>query len=268
IVLILENHISFEIVCVIQDMVIVNPDDVTSIQHELERNYGSLGFEFHPFKIGWYNSFVRPIFKLDYNEDTVAFLIISSPKMFERAFIPFLQKQSNQLSGLKDPIDECMQFYLSRITELFSNYDIKVVHDFELHPNRRPKIVMQSVAHASGAAYLYHPSSLNLDEKSKKMFGVCVHPKYGGWFALRAVAFFENLQCPDLVRIPPCDVIPSREDKIKLLELYNFNWADWKFRDIIPVAEKYSDLQIKYFNATPGNRGKVIEEILRSHHVI
>ncbi|GFS88562.1 methylmalonic aciduria and homocystinuria type C protein homolog [Nephila pilipes] len=246
-------------------MVIINSDDVTSILHKLESIYGSLGFEFHPFKIGWYNSLVRPIFKLDYNEDTVAFLIISSPNMFERAFVPFLQKQSNKLNGLKDPIDECMQFYLSKIKELFSDYNVKVVHDFELHPNRRPKIVMQSVAHASGAAYLYHPISLAIDEQSKKMFGVCIHPKYGGWFALRAVAFFEDLQCPDLLRTPPCDVVPSREDKIKLLELYNFNWADWKFRDIIPVAEKYSDLQIKYFNATPGNREKVINEILSSH---
>ncbi|GIY45632.1 hypothetical protein CDAR_415161 [Caerostris darwini] len=247
-------------------MVIVNCEDVTSILKELECTYGPFGFEFHPFKIGWYNSFVRPTFKLNQDEDTVAFLIISSPKMFENAFIPFLQQMSNQLTGLNDPIDECMSFYLSKISDLFPNYNVKVVHDFELHPNRRPKIVMQSVAHASGAAYLYHPNSMNIsDEQKKKMFGVCLHPKYGGWFALRAVAFFENIQCPDLVRTPPCDVVPTAEDKLKLLELYNFNWTDWKFRDVIPVLEKYSDLQIKYFSATPGNREKVIEEILKKH---
>ncbi|GIY39137.1 hypothetical protein CEXT_470651 [Caerostris extrusa] len=170
-------------------MVIVNCEDVIIYFEGTECNYGPLDLSFILFKIGWYNSFVRPTFKLNQNEDTVAFLIISSPKMFENAFIPFLQQMSNQLTGLNDPIDES-----------FSNYNVKVVHDFELHPNRRPKIVM-CVAHASGAAYLYHPNSMNIsDEQKKKMFGVCLHPKYGGWFALRAVAFFENIQCPDLVR--------------------------------------------------------------------
>ncbi|GBN87192.1 Methylmalonic aciduria and homocystinuria type C [Araneus ventricosus] len=247
-------------------MVVVNSSTIEDILHQLQKNYGPLGFEFHPFKIGWYNAFVRPTFKLDYDEDTVAFLIISAPRMFENAFIPFLLQRSNQLVGINDPIDECMKFYFSKIPEVFPSDKVKVVHDFELHPNRRPKIVMQSVAHAAGAAYLYHPNSLDLDnEKKKKMFGVCIHPKYGGWFALRGVAFFENLECPDLDRIPPSDVVPSKDDKIRLLELYNFNWTDWRFRDIIPVAEKYSDLQIKYFTATPGNREKVINEIISTY---
>ncbi|XP_035208867.1 cyanocobalamin reductase / alkylcobalamin dealkylase-like isoform X2 [Stegodyphus dumicola] len=217
-------------------------------------------------QVGWYNSLVQSIFKLNYDENNVAFLIISIPKMFENAFIPFLKQKNNEVSGLNDPIDECMMFYLSKISQLFPDHKIKVVHDFELHPNRRPKLVMQSVAHASGAAYLYHPNSIN-NTKNKKMFGVCIHPQYGGWFALRAVAFFEDLQCSDLPQTFPKDVVPSEEDRTKLLELYNFHWEDWRFRDIIPVTEKYSDLQIKYFSTPPGNRGEIINDILKSYNL-
>lgn len=100
------------------------------------------------------------------------------------------------------------------------------------------------------------------------MFGVCIHPKYGGWFALRAVIFFEDLCCPDLPRTLPENVVSSNEDRIKLLELYNFHWEDWRFRDIIPTSEKYSELQVKYFSAPPGKREEVIKSILNNTNAI
>ncbi|XP_015919615.1 uncharacterized protein MAL13P1.304 isoform X2 [Parasteatoda tepidariorum] len=147
----------------------VLPDKILSLLSELENHYGKLGFEFQPFKIGWYNSLVQPIFKLNYDDDTVSFLIISAPRMFENAFIPFLKQRDGDLSGLRDPIDQCMIFYLSKICQFFPNFGAKIVYDFELHPNRRPKIVMQTVAHASGAAYFYHPQVIGQQENSKKV---------------------------------------------------------------------------------------------------
>lgn len=97
-----------------------------------------------------------------------------------------------------------------------------------------------------------------------QMFGVCIHPKYGGWFALRAVIFFENFYCPNLPQSLPKDVIPSKEDRLKLLELYNFHWKDWRFRDIFPVAEKYSEMQINYFSTPPNKRHDVIKDLLNT----
>lgn len=38
--------------------------------------------------------------------------------MFENAFIPFLINREKQLSGLKDPIDECMIYYLSKVHQV------------------------------------------------------------------------------------------------------------------------------------------------------
>lgn len=245
-------------------MRLVDSNEVLAIRCALEKTFGAYGFEFHPFKVAWYNSFVHPRFKLNFNEDRLAFLVVSTPRMFENAFIPFLQSKSDQLSGLKDPIDECMMYYLSQVKEMFHDNDVTVVHDFEFHPNKRPKIVMQTIAHISGAAFLYHPTFVTDHAWEEKVYGVCIHPKYGGWFALRAVVFFDDLSCPDLQKPLPYDVVPNNEDRVKLIDLYNYYWEDWQFRDIIPVAEKYSDMQIKYFSTPPGQRDEVIKSILNA----
>ena len=51
-----------------------------------------LGFESHPFLIGWYNERVGPKFKLPYGDATPAVVVLSRPDMFERTFVPFLVK--------------------------------------------------------------------------------------------------------------------------------------------------------------------------------
>ena len=49
-----------------------------------------LGFDSHPFLIGWYNERVGPKFRLPYTDDTPAVVVLSRPDMFERTFVPFL----------------------------------------------------------------------------------------------------------------------------------------------------------------------------------
>ena len=56
------------------------------------------GFEAHPFKIGWYNESVGEKFELPYSCDTLAFVIISQPSMFENTFLPFVEE------SLKDKV--------------------------------------------------------------------------------------------------------------------------------------------------------------------
>lgn len=59
----------------------------------------------------------------------------------------------------------------------------------------------------------------------QKMFGVCVHPKFGGWFAIRALLVFGGMTAgPELVQPAPPDCVPCREDRIRLLEAFNFHW--------------------------------------------
>ena len=74
--------------------------------------------------------------------------------------------------------------------ELFPDLqNVAVMHDFELLPNRRPKILAQTAAHVSGAVRLFQEGDvapeLLADICSPKVYPVCLHPRFGGWFAIR-----------------------------------------------------------------------------------
>lgn len=57
------------------------------------------------------------------------------------------------------------------------------------------------------------------------MFGVCVHPKFGGWFAIRALMVFGGVTIgSDMLQPLPPDCVPDKEDRIHLLEAFNFHW--------------------------------------------
>lgn len=223
-----------------------------------------LGFEAHPFKVGLYNDCVAPSFQLPYPYDTLAIVVISTPRMFDKSFKPFVC-QHQDLGNLRDPIDECMVHYFNRAKQLFPARSVESFHDFELLPNRRPKILMQTAGHVSGAAYYYQRSGLKRDpwDSEQKIFGVCVHPKYGGWFGLRGILVFTDVSAYSLNQRSPLDVLPGDEDRIDLLERLNFHWEDWTFRDMIPVEEKYGDEQKRYFETKPEMRRKTIENLRR-----
>ncbi|XP_040264138.1 cyanocobalamin reductase / alkylcobalamin dealkylase [Bufo bufo] len=227
----------------------------------LEKLRGALqpqGFEVHPFQVGWYNGVLEPVFHLSYPPDTLAFVVLSAPAMFEKSFKPFLAQQ--KLQSLQDPIDQCVSHYMTLAQERFSSHRIDVIYDYELHPNRRPKALMQTAAHVSGAAYYYQRKDVESDPwGGKKMFGVCIHPRFGGWFAIRAVLVFADVQAPGLEQTRPIDCVPSREDRISLLENFNCNWRDGRYRDVLPAEEKYSAEQTLYFATPPAERLKLLE---------
>lgn len=136
--------------------------------------------------------------------------------------------------------------------------EIDVIHDFEIQmPSRRPKILMQTVAHVSGAAYYYKEKSdrseTNTEPKRRQM-GVCIHPKYGGWFGLRGVFILREIQRSELMPKQSLDVVPDNQDQQRLLKLFNEQWYSGLYRDIIPVKERYSDLQLEYFTLKPKDR--------------
>ena len=64
--------------------------DLSSLEAELETLSQNLGLETQPFKIGWYNESVGDKFFLPYSDDTLAFVVISRPCMFEKTFLPFV----------------------------------------------------------------------------------------------------------------------------------------------------------------------------------
>ena len=227
---------------------------VGELKTKIEDILASHGFEIHPFLIGWYNELVSDKFHLDHPPDTLAFIIISQPRMFEKAFLPFLRDVD--MSGLQDPVDQCMLHYFSRLESLAPA--MVSLHDFQLSPSRRPKILVQTAGHVSGAVTFYKPGDFK-QLSEKKYFPVCHHPVWGGWFALRGVVIFPHLQT-ELAR--PQHSPPLTESQaVQLLTLYNEDWRDWAWRDVgrdSGAQEKYSELQRKYFQTPPARRWEIL----------
>jgi methylmalonic aciduria homocystinuria type C protein len=67
-------------------------------------------------QISWYNEKVAPVFRFDLPGDTIAFIVISRPDMFEKAFMPFITKQD--CLSVNDPIDECVAHHFARVKEV------------------------------------------------------------------------------------------------------------------------------------------------------
>lgn len=132
-----------------------------------------------------------------------------------------------------------------------------MIHDFELSmPFRKPRILLQTAAHVSGAAFYYKQR-----DNGRHRMGVCIHPRYGGWFGIRGVFIFGQFTAPNFpLRMPPNVVAEDEVDN--LLELFNEHWTDYRYRDIIPVECKYSSLQREYFALVPKKRMEFIRSRL------
>ena len=180
--------------------------------------------------------------------------------MYEKGFKPFLEKID--CLSTKDPLDQCMTLHFQKIKGEFPTYDIETMHDFELHPNRRPKILVQTAGHVSGAAYYYQKGEVKNPpwDNKKRIFGVSIHPTFGGWFAFRGAVIFKNVQVPFLIQKPPIDIVESEEKKIELLEKFNTNWEDWSYRDITNPDQKYSMEQKAYFSTPPSKRFELLKD--------
>ncbi|KAK2835788.1 hypothetical protein Q5P01_016272 [Channa striata] len=233
----------------------VSSGNVDSVTGKLHERLSRLGFEVYPLKVGWYNSVLPSSLHLPYPDDSLAVVVLSTPAMFEEAFLPFLEMRG--CKGLSDPIDQCVRHSVSTaVSQCFPGQKVDVRYDYELLPSRKPKFLAQTAAHMSGAAYYYQQSDVTDHTwAKKKMFGVCVHSKFGGWFAIRALLVFEHMTVgSEMVQPVPPDCVPSREGRIQLLEAFNFHWKDWSYRDIIHPVETYSPKQREYFSTLPAQR--------------
>ena len=95
--------------------------------------------------------------------------------------------------------------------------DVQCFHDFELGPNRRPKVLVQTAGHVAGAVRFYqekdaNPELLEKQNKNSKIYPVCLHPQFGGWFALRGIFIFPNFNSvPMSMGVPP-EILDNPDD--------------------------------------------------------
>jgi len=237
--------------------------DITSnILKTLNCDLNPLGMEVGLFKVGWYNENVSNAFKLDYDANTVCAVVITLPSFFEKVFIPYVKNSFKNEKVEKDLIDKCISSHLEAVTAQFSQYNLVSIYDYDMLPNRRPKVLVQTAAHVAGLAYYYQKSSLADKSIKEKLYGVSIHPVHGGWFAMRSVIIFTQLQDESLCYKEPLDVLPTDELRLNLLRKFTTQWKDKSYRDVILVKEKYSELQIKYFDTLPKHRLSLLKEIL------
>jgi len=235
------------------------------------------GFECYPFRIGAYNAAVSSYFKLDYDDRTMAVLVLSTPKMFEGGFKKWLQ--SKQLPGesvedvsekVLDPLQNYMTETFNDVVREFPGESVEVIHDFDLTPTRRPKVLMCTCGHIAGAAFYVRPQIVSTvpdeieskfpQKPEKPIIGVSLHPKFGGHFAFRAVFIFRGVKLPDtFVEQPPNNPLIGKTEMEELLILFNLHWRDGRFRDCGDPIEKYSNLQLEYFSKPPAQRWEVIK---------
>ena len=77
-------------------------------------------------------------------------------------FKPFIL-ESSCIEG-RDPVDEFMAHFFEKVKCQFPEHDIEVIHDFEMLPSRRPKVLVQTAAHVGGAAYYYQRNSVSKEK--------------------------------------------------------------------------------------------------------
>ena len=244
----------------------------------LEAESRPCGLEVAPFKVGWYNaSLADQRFAFNLPPDTLAFVVVSAPSMFEKSFLPFVRElKTADDAVIRDPLDRCMHHHFAKLCGLFPpHYGAEPMHDFEMASpvSKRPKVLVQTAGHVAGVVRFYRHQDLNeeglkilksLRGKDSKVFPVCVHPRFGGWFGLRGILLFKNVQIfDDLTPKSPPDVIPSQAEIAKLLYLFNDHWKDWRYRDVGVAhdVERYSPLQQKYFGLPPDLRKELLDEI-------
>ncbi|XP_074401987.1 cyanocobalamin reductase / alkylcobalamin dealkylase isoform X3 [Zonotrichia albicollis] len=137
------------------------------VAEQLRSALGPLGLEAHALKVGWYNAVLQPAFHLPYPDDTLAFVVLSTPSMFDKALKPFVSKE--RLKIIRDPVDQCVSHHLSRVKEKFPDQRVDIMFDYELLPSRKPKFLAQTAAHVAGAAYYYQRKDVKLDPWGKKL---------------------------------------------------------------------------------------------------
>ncbi len=259
---------------------IISASDAGDYTVRLSRRLDPFGFECHPFQVGWYNRRVGAKFALPHDDACLAVVVLSRPDMFENAFLPYLAAAAAATTGAaakreeeeanRDPLDECMRQTMREAREDVFGGDtedeVDIIHDFELLPNRRPKIIAQTAAHVSGAVRLFQKCDVKDQTlfdpvKSPKVFPVCLHPKFGGWFAIRCVFILINVQVKDWPEPLPCSISFTEEEIAQLLLLYNDRWRDNSYRDFgIRPEAAYSDAQKEYFATSPADRGKLLRD--------
>ena len=69
---------------------------------------------------------------MPYPDDALAFIILSTPAMFEKCFIPFIKSVPQPMNGLRDPLDQCIGQKVLQIKQVCVFCDVYVRKVFKV----------------------------------------------------------------------------------------------------------------------------------------
>mmetsp|Transcript_4228 Transcript_4228/g.9774 ORF Transcript_4228/g.9774 Transcript_4228/m.9774 type:complete len:291 (+) Transcript_4228:65-937(+) len=234
-----------------------------------------------PFLVGWYNGTrtetaggAQPI---DAPDPTVAFALYSVP-----GYLDVVAEHFARVRPEKDFVDSCTNEILGWIRE-------------RLRPELQPMIVntdagppyyhVQTVGAVAGVDQHMEASDLNgegdeewredlsdrledtRDPKMwgtdpvtrRKIFGVNMHPRWGGWYAYRALVVLPGAVAEGLARPEPVVCIGEGEARRILLE-YNLRHEQCHWRDLAaeghPADGRYKPDEYMFFMETSGAKRK------------
>jgi len=249
-------------------------DDIQYLQNNLATAFEPIGLDTHPFLVSWYNEKVGPKFQLNYPKDTLAFVIINGPHVFEKCIVPYTKARI-----MEDPdfhsnnlMDDSIKHAFTIVTSdlISEGFQTDMFYDFDLHPSRRPKVLVQTAAHVAGAVQYFHknnlPTTIQMSTFGKKsdLNGVAIHPKYGGWFAIRGVIIFSNVQLSEetksVQRPEPVEIFNDPAQVARVIELFAYEWQTNEWRNFHPgLGLKYTDDFITYLNMEPTKRWEYVK---------
>jgi len=68
-------------------------------------------------------------FQLPFNYDTLAFIVVSTPAMFDHAFKPFVLRQECVGEGARDLIDACVTQKFSLVQQVYCVIALRTVRE-------------------------------------------------------------------------------------------------------------------------------------------
>jgi cyanocobalamin reductase (cyanide-eliminating) / alkylcobalamin dealkylase len=148
--------------------------DWESIAARLRMRCGAAGFDLvAPLRPCWYrkDAAAPPVPELG-GDDRLALVIGNTRDLWPR-FVEFLRRHRDWLDR-PDPLEAYSELYIAAAVRQ-AGIAQRVLWAHDVTPRAIP---IQRLAHAAGLAFLT-PANL------------CVHPQYGPWIALRAVAVFD-----------------------------------------------------------------------------
>mmetsp|Transcript_30933 Transcript_30933/g.103100 ORF Transcript_30933/g.103100 Transcript_30933/m.103100 type:complete len:315 (+) Transcript_30933:64-1008(+) len=238
-----------------------------------------------PFLVGWYNEKRKETADgqqiIEAREDAVAFALWSIPGYLEVVADHFRRKRPTS-NFVDEATDELLDFLR---TDLGADLDAVVINT----DRGPPYYHVQSVGCVAGVdehieAYDFTGAeaeawreelSDSLEESRdtkmwgtdpaslRKIFGVNVHPVWGGWYAYRALVVLRGASSPALVKPPPLKCLEEKEAQ-RIIGEYNLRHAECLWRDLSadghPADRRYTTSEYFFFTETsPAKRKRWLE---------